>query len=191
MNTTKKGQFLLFPPPELNEYFILISPTDEIKKETKKLKNKLYKMIGRITENQNSLAHISVFKTKWEKDIHVINKLRKCITEQQPFPITINGSDVFSHGTKKKTLYLKIEDPKPIQSLYGTIAEEFKLKNYINPHLTIEKDIPITDFEKIQDDLSIFNYQNNWTCDRIVILKKDKTKGTYKTVDEILFQNAE
>ena len=75
MDITKKGQILLFPPPQLTEYFVLLSPSEEIKKETTKLKKKLYKMIGRETENSKSVAHISLFKTKWEHDKHVLERV--------------------------------------------------------------------------------------------------------------------
>lgn len=185
MDISKKGQFFLFPPPELNEYFILISPPDEIKKETKKLKTKLYKIIGTTTENQYSVAHISLFKTTWEKDSHVLEKLRKVLSDVNRFPVAVNGVDVFSHGTKKKTVYLKVENPKPIQQLYEAFKSELKLKKEFTPHLTIEKNLPIADFEKIQNDLSIFNHQCEWICDRITVLKFNKKTNSYKLVEEI------
>jgi len=190
MNTTKKGQFLLFPPPQLTEYFVLLSPTEEIKKETTKLKKKLYKMIGRETENNKSVAHISLFKTKWEKDKHVLDRVRKSIADQKEFSVEINGSDVYNHGTKSKTLFLKIENPKPIQSLYDSFREEFKIKTDLNPHLTIEQNIPLDDFDKIKDSLDAFHYKSGWICNKVTILKK-KEKGGFKIVEEILFQNAE
>jgi len=190
MNSTKKGQFLLFPPPKLSEYAIMLSPSDEIKSETKKLKKKLYKMIGRETENNKSVAHISLFKTKWEQDKHVLERVRKSIADQKEFSVTINGTDVYDHGTKAKTLYLKVENPKPIQSLYEAFKEEFKIKSSLNPHLTIEQNIPIIDFQKIQDNLEVFNYKGEWICNKVTILKK-KENGGYKVVEEILFQTAE
>lgn len=190
MDITKKGQILLFPPPQLTEYFVLLSPSEEIKKETTKLKKKLYKMIGRETENSKSVAHISLFKTKWEHDKHVLERVRKSISEQKEFSVSINGTDVYDHGTKAKTLYLKVENPKPIQSLYEAFKEEFKIKNGFNPHLTIEQNIPLADFEKIQENLDVFNYKNEWICDKVTILKK-KENGGYKIVGEILFEKTE
>ena len=190
MDITKKGQILLFPPPQLTEYFVLLSPSEEIKKETTKLKKKLYKMIGRETENSKSVAHISLFKTKWEQDKHVLERVKKSISDQKEFSVSINGTDIYDHGTKAKTLYLKVENPKPIQSLYEAFKEEFKIKNSFNPHLTIEQNIPILDFEKIQDNLDVFNYKSEWICDKVTILKK-KENGGYKVVDEILFEKQE
>jgi len=144
-------------------------------------------MIGRETENSKSVAHISLFNTKWEHDKHVLDRVRKSISDQKEFAISINGTDVYDHGTKAKTLYLKVENPKPIQFLYEAFKEEFKIKNGFNPHLTIEKNIPISDFEKIQDNLDVFNYKSEWICDKVTILKK-KGNGGYKVVDEILFE---
>src|SRR5690606_33133981 len=98
MDISKKGQFFLFPPPELTEYFILISPPEDVKKETKKLKTKLYKIIGNPTDNQYSVAHISLFKTAWEKDSHVLEKLKKALADSTSFTVSVNGVAVFSHG---------------------------------------------------------------------------------------------
>lgn len=185
MNISKKGQILLFPPPELNDYLIVVSPPIEIKKETKKLNTKLNKIIG---SEGNYNAHISMFSQAWEKDSHLLERLKKAIADVNHFPIIINGVDVFSHGTKKKTVYLKVENPKPIQQLYEACKSELKLKKEFTPHLTIEKNIPVTDFEKIQNDLNIFNYQCEWVCDRVTVLKFNKKSNSYKLVEEILLK---
>ncbi|RZK01630.1 MAG: 2'-5' RNA ligase family protein [Flavobacterium sp.] len=187
MNISKKGQILLFPPPELNDYLIVVSPPIEIKKETKKLNAKINKMMG--SEGSHN-AHISMFTQAWEKDSHLLERLKKTVSDVSSFPIAINGVDVFSHGTKKKTVYLKIENPKPIQQLYEAFKAELKIKKEFTPHLTIEKNIAIADFEKIQNDLSIFNHQCEWICDRITVLKFNKKTNSYKLVDEILLKDA-
>jgi len=186
MDISKKGQILLFPPPELNDYLVVISPTLEIKKETKKLNTKLNKMIG---NEGTHYAHISLFNQAWEEDKHLLERLRKALSDVNAFPVTINGVDVFSHGTKKKTVYLKVENPKPIQQLYEACKSELKLKKDFTPHLTIEKNIPIANFEKIQNDLNIFNHQCEWTCDRITVLKFNKKTNSYKLVEEILLND--
>jgi len=189
MHISKKGQISLFPPPELTEYFILIAPPEEIKKETKKIKARLYKIIGNTTDNQYTVAHISLFKTAWEKDSHILERLKKSLSDVNSFAVSVNGVDVFSHGTKKKTVYLKVENPKPILQLYEAFKTEIKLNKGFTPHLTIEKNIPIADFEKIQNDLSSFNHQCEWICDRITVLKFNKKTNSYKLVEEILLNN--
>lgn len=188
MAKVKYKQPTLFPLTELQDYFVLISPTDEVKKETKKLKNKLYKIIGRTTENEYSVAHISLFKAKFERDNHLLEKLKKALADLKPFAVSTNEAEVFSHGATKKTVYLKIENPKPIQALFESIGEEFKFKKEIVPHLTIEQNLPIADFEKIENDLNAFNYKSEWICDRITVLKRNPIKGTYKLMEEILLQ---
>lgn len=188
MAKVKYKQPTLFKLPELQEYFVLISPTEEVKSETKKLKNKLYKIIGRKTENEYSVAHISLFKTKYEMDNHLLEKLKKSLADIKPFPISFSEADAFSHGTTKKTLYLKIDNPKPIQAMFEIIGEEFKFKKEILPHLTIEQNLPVADFDKIGTDLSTFNYKNEWICDRITVLKMNPKKGSYKVIEEILLQ---
>jgi len=185
MNISKKGQILLFPPPELNDYLIVVSPPLEIRKETKKLSTKLNKMIG--SEGKHN-AHISLFHQAWEKDHHLLERLKKALSEVNAFPVALNGVDVFSHGTKKKTVYLKVENPKPLQQLYEACRSELKLKKEFAPHLTLEKNIPTADFEKIQNDLGLFNHPCEWTCDRITVLKFNRKTENYKLVEEILLQ---
>ena len=185
MNISKKGQILLFPPPELNDYLIVVAPTLEIKKETKKLNAKLNKMIG--GEGKHN-AHISLFTQAWEKDSHLLERLKKALADVGSFTVALNGVETFSHGTKKKTVYLKVENPKPIQQVYEACRSELKLKKEFTPHLTIEKNIAIADFEKIQNDLGIFNHPCEWTCDRITVLKFNKKTNSYKLVEEIMLQ---
>lgn len=185
MNISKKGQILLFPPPELNDYLIVASAPVEIHNEVKKLNDKLHKIIAS-NEKGKFKAHITLFNSAWEKDNHLLEKLKKSISDVNRFLIVVNGVDVFSHGTKKKTVYLKIENPKPIQQLYEAFKSELKIKKDFIPHLTIEKNIAIADFEKIQNDLSVFNHQCEWICDRITVLKFNKKTNSYKLVEEVM-----
>ena len=190
MNISKKGQILLFPPPELNDYLIVISAPIEIHNNVKKLNDKLHKIIAS-KEKGKFKAHITLFNSAWEQDHHLLERLKKSISDVTSFPILVNGVDIFSHGTKKKTVYLKIENPKPIQKLYEAFKSELKIKKEFTPHLTIEKNLPIPDFEKIQNDLSIFNHQCEWICDRIMVLKFNKKNNSYKLVEEILLKDSQ
>lgn len=188
MNISKKGQIALFPPPELNDYLILIAPTAEIHGELKKINDKLHKALG-TKEKPRFKTHIPLFNSAWEKDNHVLDRLKKAIADTVSFPIAINGVDILSHGLKKKTLYLKVENPKPLLELYEACRKGLKLKKGFIPHLAIEKNIPVADFEKIKDNLESFNHQCGWTCDRITVLKFNKKTETYKLVEEILLQS--
>ena len=190
MNISKKGQILLFPPPELNDYLIVISAPIEINNDVKKLNDKLHKIIAS-KEKGKFKAHITLFNSAWEQDHHLLERLKKSISDVTSFPILVNGVDIFSHGTKKKTVYLKIENPKPIQKLYEAFKSELKIKKEFTPHLTIEKNLPIPDFEKIQNDLSLFNHQCEWICDRIMVLKFNKKNNSYKLVEEILLKDSQ
>ncbi|MDR6967721.1 2'-5' RNA ligase [Flavobacterium arsenatis] len=190
MNISKKGQILLFPPPELKDYLVVISAPIEIHNEIKKINDKLHKIIAS-KEKGRFKAHITLFNSAWEQDNHLLERLKKVISDANSFPVLINGVDIFSNGTKKKTVYLKIENPKPIQKLYEAFRTELKIKKEFTPHLTIEKNLPIADFEKIQNDLSSFNHQCEWVCDRITVLKFNKKTNSYKLVEEILLKNSE
>lgn len=60
-----------------------MAPSGEVKSETKKLQNKLYKIIGRKTENEYAIPHISLFKTRYEKDAHVLEKSKKALADAE------------------------------------------------------------------------------------------------------------
>ena len=165
----------------------MVSAPVEIHSEVKKLNDKFHKIIASKQKGKFK-AHITLFTSSWEEDNHLLEKLKKSISDVNCFPVTVNGVNVFSHGTKKKTVYLKIENPKPIQQLYEAFKSELKVKKDFLPHLTIEKNIAIADFEKIQNDLNIFNHPCEWTCDRITVLKFNKKTNSYKMVEEILLK---
>jgi len=186
MAKVKYKQPTLFKLPELQDYFVIISPSEEVKGETKKLKNKLYKLIGRKIENEYATAHISLFKTKYEIDNHLLDKLKKSLADVKPFTIAVDQADTLLNGTTRKTLCLKIDDPKPIQAMFENISEEFKFKKEIAPFLTVEQNLPVADFEKLGADLTAFNFKGEWICDRITVLKMNQKKNTYKVVEEII-----
>lgn len=182
-------QISLFPET-VYEYFILLSPSDAIKQDVDNLKQKLHEMIGLDSINTNSIAHLSLFKRAGIDATDIIKGYKKALSGQKKFPIKLSGHGIFTHANTK-TLYVKVEEPEPIDSIYNLLnppkrapkkierqisildkpGYKPKSPKSINPHITIARNIPIADFERIPD-LTIFDYHNEWICECITILRR-------------------
>ena len=172
MKKPKPEQFSLFSPQQIKplietEYFVLLSPDEEIKKEVKILKEKI-QALGIECESLQSIAHISLFKTK-SADKSFPDLIEKVLFGQKKLNVKLIGTAIFEHGVKK-TLYLKIENPEPIKSLYALLTK--KSEKSFTPHITIAKNVTPEDFTKLESIISEFNYFADWTCENVTILKK-------------------
>lgn len=183
------------------EYFVLLSPDDAIKEAVDGLKEQLHGMIGLEEYNRKSIAHVSLFKTKATSDTQVLKLVKKAAAAQQPFTIKLDGHEVLKHGGVSRTLCLKIEDPEPINNIVALLDpkpeakrsyrqtsildKRPRAKKVIHPHVTIARNIATADFDRLED-LTPFDYQNEWLCDRITILRRlDGSNGPFGPVKEV------
>jgi len=184
-------QFSLFPET-LYEYHILLSPSDAIKEDVDNLKQQLHELIGIEMRDLNSIAHITLVKAEGYESSNFPAIIKKALANERKFVIKIIGYGIFSHG-KDRTLYLKIENSDAINDLVDIIKKPHKKrvpkvinrqtsiidkkpvkkirKTGIVPHITIARNIPVADLEKIED-FTPFEYTNEWICDRITIRRR-------------------
>jgi 2'-5' RNA ligase len=190
MNTTTP-QYSLFPET-VYEYFILLSPSDEIKEEVDRRKDLLNEMIGIDPADLKSIAHISLITYVGMDSMNIPDIVRKAVAGTKAFTVKINGHDFFKNGDRR-TLYLKIENPEPIQHLAELLKPQPKRAHKKNtspkpiiPHITIAKNIHPEELEKIED-LSVFGYEGEWLCNRITVLRRPmNTNRHFSPVTEIL-----
>ncbi|KGO87115.1 hypothetical protein Q765_07890 [Flavobacterium rivuli WB 3.3-2 = DSM 21788] len=184
-------QFSLFPET-LYEYHILLSPSDAIKEDVDNIKQQLHELIGIAERDRKSIAHITLLKMEAFESTDVKDQIKKAVSGFTKFTIKVAGYDKFEHG-QERTFYLKIENPHPVDDLVSAIKRpnRKRVPKIVNrqtsiidkpsldkpkkltmvPHITIARNIPFTDLEKIED-FTPFEYQNEWLCDRIVIRKR-------------------
>lgn len=197
-NTT---QLTLFQE-NVYEYFVLLSPNEAIKETVDGLKDQLHAMIGLEDFNRKSIAHVSLFKTRAIADTQVLKLIKKAAASQQPFTIKLDGHEVLKHGNVSRTLCLKIEDPEPINNLMALLDPKpeakksyrqtsildkpQRAKKVIHPHVTVARNISTSDFDRIED-LTPFDYQAEWLCDRITVLRRlDGSTGIFSPVKEVM-----
>jgi len=185
-------QFSLFPET-LYEYHILLSPSDAIKEDVDNLKQQLHELIGIAERDRKSIAHITLLKMEAFESTDVKGLIKKAVSGFTKFTIKVSGHDTFNSGTTERTFYLKLENPFPVDELASAIKNPKKKRapKVVNrqtsiidkpstdkpkklsmvPHITIARNILVTDLEKIED-FTPFEYQNEWVCDRIVIRRR-------------------
>ncbi|RZJ75455.1 MAG: 2'-5' RNA ligase family protein [Flavobacterium sp.] len=193
-------QYSIFEEDTIYEYFILLSPNWGVKSKVREMKSALDAMIGLNPENMKSFAHISLYKQKATEAMQVSKKIKKLLNGQKKFTVSLQGHDVFKQGDKR-TLYLKIENPEPIENLLALLNPPKKaapvnrqtsildkpkrVTKKITPHLTIARNIAKADFERIAD-FTPFDYHAKWECDKVSILRRVwGTNDTYDSVGEI------
>lgn len=201
MAKKNNAQLTLFDE-NVYEYFVLLSPSDVVKDAVNDMKEQLHAMIGLENYNRNSIAHVSLFKTKATANAQIIKQVKKIAAAQQPFTITLNGYEVLKHGGVSRTLCLKIEDPEPVQNLMdqldpkpvakktcrqtSILDKRERAKKVIYPHVTIARAITTADFDRIED-FTPFDYREEWLCDRITILRRlDGSTGPFGPVKEVM-----
>ena len=186
--TANTAQISLFPET-LYEYHILLSPSDAIKDDVDNLKQVLHEAIGIADRDRTSIAHITLLKTEAFESTNMKDIVKKALAGESKFTIKVNGHDHFKNG-KETTLYLKLENPELVDRLAVAIKNptkkrapkpkyrqtsivdkpERKPKLSMTPHITIARNITEADFEKI--DLTAFEYENEWVCDRVIIRRR-------------------
>lgn len=184
-NTT---QLTLFPET-LYEYHILLSPSDAIKDDVDALKQQLHEQIGITGRDRTSIAHITLLKTEAYESANMRDLVKKALAGESKFTIKLSGYGHFHQGAEY-TLYLKPENPEPIDRLAVAIKNpakkrvpkpkyrqmsivdkpERRQKLSMVPHITIARNISDADFGRI--DFTPFEYENEWVCDRVIIRRR-------------------
>ncbi|RZL47249.1 MAG: hypothetical protein EOO93_25225 [Pedobacter sp.] len=129
---------------------------------------------------------MSLYKQKATEAMQVSKKIKKLLNGQKKFTVSLRGHDVFKQGDKR-TLYLKIQDAEPIENLLALLNPPKKAAPVVRqtsildkpkrtvkkivPHLTIARNIPKADFERITD-FTPFDLHAEWECDKITILRR-------------------
>lgn len=183
------NQISLFPEA-VYEYFVLLSPSDEIKADVDSMKQQLHEMIGLDVSNLNSVAHISLYKQAGMDAAVVKASAKKALAGQKKFTVKIGGYGIYKSGDKH-TLHLKIEDPEPIDTIFNLLCppkrapkkidrqisildrpgKTLPKPKSINPHITIARNIDTRDFERIED-FTFFEYYNEFVCESVTILRR-------------------
>ncbi|MBA3664005.1 MAG: 2'-5' RNA ligase family protein [Bacteroidetes bacterium] len=179
--------------PAIHEYFLLISPEYQVKQSVRILKAKLNQTIGLSEENLFSVPHLSlmVLSRKNEQDGFVIENTRKALEGQSSFSIELNKAASFDHP-HTNDLILNVENPEPVKKIFSNLSGIFdpgRVHSGFTPHITIGRNIPKKDFEKVSSSLNEFNLQTSFNCNAVTILRREwfgKEKTKYRVIKEVM-----
>ncbi|HVI43477.1 MAG TPA: 2'-5' RNA ligase family protein [Chitinophaga sp.] len=181
MYVSGNGQLCLFDTEEMgsthpiSEYFILIPPDSRITGDFSLLKAILHAEIPLSPANLRSIAHISLFKIRSRGNEELITqKVHHALHGLKKFPVKLHGAGIFTHGKVSATLYVNIEESTSIQHLHQLLINEFRASHRtLIPHITIARSIPIKYLAQLKTMLPVFDYKDEFICNRIIILKKN------------------
>jgi 2'-5' RNA ligase len=176
------------------QYFLIISPPDEIKSKVKSLKYKLHKAVGLSDYNLHSVPHISLmsFHTMTPVNERCFVALQQLFSKNNSFEVYLNGFDYFEHGEEANTIYVKIENSCQIVRIYNELHSllGLRIREFI-PHLTLAKTISRTRFNKSYEMIKQHFFSEKFNCSHVTVLERKLQHGVvsnYKVLKEIEFK---
>jgi len=157
------NQTSLFGP--LYAYLVVISPPKEIRNAIAVIKKDWDETANIGERNLQSIGHITL-TDRLTDDANFSETVRELLKGHQKFSVRLHGIDVFDHQPKK-TVFLKIENPDPIISLMQSLKSATK-----SPHLSLAKTLQPETFEKLKNQINDFEFDTEWVCEEIIVLKK-------------------
>jgi 2'-5' RNA ligase len=181
------------------EYFIIISPPDEIQYFINKCKRACAKYIGRY-ESMSSKAHISFAKYLDEENdmgqmsdiMHrFIQIVEFEINQTESFEMEIEGFDFFTHGSDYKTIYAALKLSDEFMTWFNNIRKKLFIEKNIKPHITIAKKISNESFTTLWPHFQKLSYKKSFKPECLTILSReaDKPFVAYQKFKEITFIN--
>jgi 2'-5' RNA ligase len=178
-NTEKRSR-------ERYEYFILIAPDENVKRQIALKKSALNYEIGISESDLWSIAHISLFK--FASAMHeqlIVPKIKNALEGLDSFRIDLKNLDIYDHGYKKSIVF-KFQDDKPVKQVNEILLGAFNQRVHdIDPHLTIARSVPNYDFDKISN-LNNYYFKGGFMCDKITVLRRPwNMKTRYEVFAEV------
>ena len=157
------------------DFMILLSPSDKVNEEVRDHKSYAAEVIGKY-ESMNSIAHISIKKMHRQKSfvtepaIKLLNRKLEAIAS---INLTIDGFDYFNHGEDYKTIYARIRSTPETSAWFKTLKKHLSIKEFMVPHITIARNIPVTDFNKLWPHFKAINWVESFTVNELTVLQKE------------------
>lgn len=185
-------ELTLFEKREINEYFLVISPSDEINRDVMMFRQNIYAKLNSSAKNQFSKAHISLvnFSVPSLSEQQIIDYTKKALYGIEKFTVRLNNYEIFHHGPDLRTVCLKVENHEPIIRVFNSLFTHFNFNpERLTPHITLAKTISVTEFDQIKDITILYDYQKKFDCEGLTLLKRVKRGNIhiYEFVTEIKF----
>ena len=157
------------------DFFILLSPPAQVKALVHDHKLYAAEVIGNY-ESMHSIAHISIKKMHRQKSFlttPLILGLNTKLAAIPPVTLTIDGFDYFNHGEDFKTIYAKIRSTPEITQWFKILKKHLNIKEFMVPHITIARNIPVSDFNKLWPYFKAIQWNESFTVNELLVLEKE------------------
>jgi len=177
----------------LYDYLLVINPDGQIAADVKKFKQQIANELG----PYNSLyspAHISLFRSEFPERFQedFVTILEMIALKQGPFAVYTARFDHFNHGDAKRTIYVNVANPKPLNELHKKILQAFELKPHaFKPHITLARAISTPEFEKVYQQFDNQLFVRSFNCKSFRLIRRPASGGKYELVREFLFGDME
>jgi 2'-5' RNA ligase len=157
------------------DFMILLSPSDKVKAKVREHKLYAAQIIGNY-ESVHSIAHISIKKMHRQKSFlteSAIRSLTPKLAAIPPITLTIDGFDYFNHGEDYKTIYARLRSSPKITTWFKTLKKHLNIKEFMVPHITIARNIPVRDFNQLWPHFKAIKWQETFTVYELIVLQKE------------------
>jgi 2'-5' RNA ligase len=193
----KDIQISLFPEeqPKVKvqaDYFILISPPEEIGNTVRHFKKFMQGEADIRDENRKSRAHISLLTIRCNEimDNTMRTLMDNTFSNEKPFIVHLEGVEKFLHGKGKESIVIGIKNQQKIYALQQKALKVFgyKAKSF-NAHVTIARNLKSGSHPRSFLQLQQAGYKASFTCSKITMLKRvviDDEPFSYEVLYEVL-----
>jgi len=157
------------------DFFMLLSPPERVKAIVCEHKHYAADVIGSY-DSEYSIAHISVNKMQRQKTFLTepgIREFRQRLCLIPPVTLTIGGFDYFVHGKDYRTIYARIVSTPEISHWFKMLKQHLKIKEFNVPHITICRNIPLTNFDKVWPYFKSLEWKETFTVNALTVLQRE------------------
>jgi hypothetical protein len=175
-----KSLVLLFPVNFMSmkgytDFLMLLSPPAAVRHAVSTHKFFAADIIGNY-ESMHSTAHISIKMMHRQKTFLTepgVVAFRKRLCLIPPVTLTINGFDYFNHGEEFKTIYARIANSPETNQWFKMLKQHLHIKEFMVPHITICRNIPVADFDRLWPHFKATNWKETFTVNNLTVLQRE------------------
>lgn len=154
------------------DYLLVITPSEELIAEVKKLKRIAFEMIGPF-HSFNSKAHITINHYYDRNALYFDDRVttyRNMISRIDSFDITVCNFNFFEHQNTF-TIYAKVDLNPNITTTFLKFRKVFGADVRNTPHVTIAKGLSANQFKVLWAFFENLKYECSFYTEEIVVLK--------------------
>ena len=157
------------------DFLMILSPSDKVKAMVQNHKTYAANIIGNY-ESMHATAHISIKMLHRQRSFLTepgIIDFRRRLCLIPPVTLSVNGFDYFNHGDDFRTIYLRLSNSAETSHWFKMLKHHLHIKDFMVPHITICRNIPTTDFEKLWPHFKAAEYRDSFSVNALTVLQRE------------------